>query len=150
MKKQNGSTATIVYDTWKLPIMSGTSGPRMLVRNEMTKKISSTMPTMIRLPATSIPAGLTHFQGAQGGADHAGLIFKLGPTHWQSPHMGPKGKARQCGAERAPVPTRCAAQATAHDDQRRLQLIGEDGDVQGQLRGCGIDQIACCSGPLPG
>jgi hypothetical protein len=45
MKKEKGSTAAAVRLTRKLLMMSGTMGPRMLVRNDITKNTSKTKPT---------------------------------------------------------------------------------------------------------
>ena len=45
MKKANGRIAAIVSDTWKSVMMSGTSGPRMLVRKEITKNTKNTTAT---------------------------------------------------------------------------------------------------------
>jgi hypothetical protein len=45
MKNANGSTATIVRLRLKSSMISGTRGPMMFVRNEITKKVSNMRPT---------------------------------------------------------------------------------------------------------
>src|ERR1700733_615805 len=45
MKNANGRMAAIVSDTWKSAIMSGTKGPRIFVRKEMTKNTKNTTAT---------------------------------------------------------------------------------------------------------
>jgi hypothetical protein len=45
MKNANGSTATSVRLRLKSSMISGTSGPMMFVRNEMTKNVRKTRPT---------------------------------------------------------------------------------------------------------
>src|SRR5260221_1697821 len=49
MKKANASIPAIPCETWKSRMMSGTSGPRMFVTKEITKKIRNTRATMSRL-----------------------------------------------------------------------------------------------------
>ncbi len=49
MKNENGSTAAIASETRKPLMISGTSGPRMLVRKEITKNIRNTSHTTNRL-----------------------------------------------------------------------------------------------------
>src|ERR1700722_20125237 len=49
MKNANGRTAAIVSDTWKSAMMSGTNGPRMFVRKEITKNTKNTTATRNRL-----------------------------------------------------------------------------------------------------
>src|SRR5579859_5333330 len=51
MKNANGRIAAIVSDTWKSAMMSGTSGPRMFVRKEITKNTKNTTATRKRLLA---------------------------------------------------------------------------------------------------
>ena len=46
MKKENGKNAAAAKRTWKLLMMSGTMGPRMLVSSDITKKTRKTNPTM--------------------------------------------------------------------------------------------------------
>jgi hypothetical protein len=46
MKKEKGRNPAIPRLKWKPSIMSGTSGPRIFVRKEMTKKINNTSPTI--------------------------------------------------------------------------------------------------------
>src|SRR5579871_5230895 len=49
MKNPNGRTAAIVSDTRNPVMMSGTSGPRIFVRKEITKKTKNTTATRNRL-----------------------------------------------------------------------------------------------------
>jgi hypothetical protein len=49
MKNANGRILAIVSDTWKPAMMSGTNGPRIFVRKEITKKTKNTTPTRARL-----------------------------------------------------------------------------------------------------
>src|ERR1700691_870845 len=49
MKNANGRIAAIVSDTWKPAMMSGTNGPRILVRKEITKNTKNTTVTRNRL-----------------------------------------------------------------------------------------------------
>src|SRR3954471_1656534 len=49
MKNANGRIAAIVSDTWKPAMMSGTNGPRILVRKEITKNTKNTTATRNRL-----------------------------------------------------------------------------------------------------
>ena len=46
MKNENGKKAAAAKLTWKLLMMSGTIGPRMLVNRDITKKVKKTNPTM--------------------------------------------------------------------------------------------------------
>jgi hypothetical protein len=45
MKNAKGSTATVVRLKLKSSMISGTRGPMMFVRNEMTKKVRKMSPT---------------------------------------------------------------------------------------------------------
>src|ERR1700678_1689178 len=45
MKNANGRIATIVSDTWNPVMMSGTNGPRIFVRKEITKNTKNTTAT---------------------------------------------------------------------------------------------------------
>jgi len=45
-KKEKGRNPARPRLRWKLSIISGTSGPSILVRNEITKKIRNTSPTI--------------------------------------------------------------------------------------------------------
>src|SRR3984885_4554764 len=49
MKNANGRIAAIVSDTWKSAMMSGTNGPRIFVRKEITKNTKNTTATRNRL-----------------------------------------------------------------------------------------------------
>src|SRR3984885_10590169 len=49
MKNANGRIAAIVSDTWKSAMMSGTNGPRIFVRKEITKNTKNTSATRNRL-----------------------------------------------------------------------------------------------------
>ena len=49
MKNANGRTLAMVSDTWKPVMMSGTRGPRIFVRKEITKNTKNTTPTRNRL-----------------------------------------------------------------------------------------------------
>jgi hypothetical protein len=46
MKNEKGRNPAAVRLTWKLLMMSGMIGPRMLVNNEITKNVKKTKPTM--------------------------------------------------------------------------------------------------------
>ena len=47
MKNANGRMAAIVSDTWKPAMMSGTNGPRIFVRKEITKNTKTRPPPEI-------------------------------------------------------------------------------------------------------
>src|SRR5579884_3813035 len=49
MKNANGRIAAIVSDTWNPAMMSGTKGPRIFVRKEITKNTKNTTATTNRL-----------------------------------------------------------------------------------------------------
>src|SRR5206468_9889156 len=48
MKKEKGRRAAAVRLTWKLLMMSGTIGPKILVKSDITKNVKKTRPTIYR------------------------------------------------------------------------------------------------------
>jgi hypothetical protein len=64
MKKAKGRSATMVRLRRKLLMISGTRGPMMLVRSEITKKMRKTSPTMkvlLLAPTFIVPPVFTAF-----------------------------------------------------------------------------------------
>src|ERR1700734_3610567 len=58
MKNAKGRIAAIVSDTWKSAMMSGTNGPRIFVRKEITKNTKNTTatrnPLLLQVPARTV------------------------------------------------------------------------------------------------